>query len=761
MTTTTPLDTALAYLAAGWPVFPCRAKEEADPHTGEVFDVKTPYPSNGLKAATQVERIVREWWRRTPDAMIGLPTGPKSGVWVLDLDVKPGVGNGHEWLERMEEEHGPLPGTARVRTLGGGTHLFFNYVEGIRNRGGLGTCVDVRGAGGYVIAPGSVAVDGRHYEWLDHDEPGLPPIADAPQWLLDLVLPPKREPRPVGDFTYTPQDAEPYVNAAVEAEMRKLASTGQGGRGYQLNASAFSLGQLVGAGVLSRGAAEAELYRAAQANGVLIEDGEPETLRKIKRGLDSGEREPRHIPDRSVEHDNTKLVDVTRMIENGKRKAAAKGGGTVAAAVAAPAPHTLERISPADTEREQTAPAEADAPAQEQPPDTPSDTSPINATPFSWKDPSTLPRREFAFGTHYIRKYVSVTVAPGGLGKTANSIIDALSMVSKRPLVAGMKPPERLRVWLFNSEDPRDELERRIMAACIHYGLKPKDIDGHLFLDTGREQELIVAREDKKTGVTINEPIVEAVVEQILRLGIDVMIVDPFVSTHSVNENDNGAIDKVAKLWAQIADYTNCAIDIVHHLRKVADREATVEDARGAVSLIGAARSVRVLNRMSEDQATSAGLSVGDRFSHFSITYGKSNLTPLSHNMDWRHLVSVPLGNGGKGNLSKLNQDFAPVVTEFKWPGAEDVVASVTPEQIAHICTLVDNAEYKSGNRAKNWVGSAVAEALRLDLDEDRAKARVTTVLKALLAEGTLVKVKSHDPVRREVAEFVRSSAWE
>ncbi len=63
------------------------------------------------------------------------------------------------------------------------------------------------------------------------------------------------------------------------------------------------------------------------------------------------------------------------------------------------------------------------------------------------------------------------------------------------------------------------------------------------------------------------------------------------MSTYQVNENGNGAIDKAAKLWAQIADYTNCFLDIVHHLRKVSDRGATVEDARGTVALIGAARS--------------------------------------------------------------------------------------------------------------------------------------------------------------------------
>jgi uncharacterized protein YjiS (DUF1127 family) len=298
-------------------------------------------------------------------------------------------------------------------------------------------------------------------------------------------------------------------------------------------------------------------------------------------------------------------------------------------------------------------------------------------------------------------------------------------------------------------------MERRIMAACIHYKLKPADLEGHLYLDSGREQELCVAIEDKKAGVRIQQPIVEAVVEQIERNGIDVMIVDPFVSTHGVNENDNGAIDKVAKLWAQIADYTNCSIDIVHHLRKVADREATVEDARGAVSLIGAARSVRVLNRMSEEQAGEAGIDKADRFGYFYTTYGKSNLTPLSHKAEWRHLVSTPLGNGT--GLAQP-QDFAPVVTEWQWPSAEEVAGDLTEDQRASILAAVSASDYKKSPKAKNWVGGAVAYAVGLDLDDNTQRKRAASLVTALMREGALVEREERDPVRRELAVFVRAA---
>jgi hypothetical protein len=157
----------------------------------------------------------------------------------------------------------------------------------------------------------------------------------------------------------------------------------------------------------------------------------------------------------------------------------------------------------------------------------------IKATPFEWIDPKTLPRREFLFGTHLIRKFISVTVAPGGLGKSSLTIAEALAMVTGRPFFnGGLTQP--LRVWMFNAEDPREELNRRIMGACLHYGLSESDLRGRLFVDSGREAEIVIAVEERD-GFKIVRPVVKAVKATIIKNGIDVLIVDPFVSTHNVS----------------------------------------------------------------------------------------------------------------------------------------------------------------------------------------------------------------------------------
>lgn len=330
-TVTTPLSLALSYMRAGVPVFPCRAAPEYtgeyDNETGEeiIIKEKTPLLSNGFKGATKNERIVRILFgERHPDAMVGIPTGEQLGAWVLDVDVHKdddgNVINGYETIAALEDIHSPLPRTAVAKTAGGGEHHYFKYVPGVRNRGRLGVGLDVRGSGGYVIAPGSVLANGNTYHWLDHLADGLPELPDAPDWLLDLVLPQAPATYVPADYHYESGTNDAYVERAVEAELRDLATAPQGGRGEAVNRSAFSLGTLVGAGALSRSEAETGLFDAAYANGVVAKDGEKEIRAKIRRGLDAGQKQPRVIPEREDNMANWGNVDTAKLIENSRKK---------------------------------------------------------------------------------------------------------------------------------------------------------------------------------------------------------------------------------------------------------------------------------------------------------------------------------------------------------------------------------------------------------------------------------------------------------
>jgi hypothetical protein len=361
----------------------------------------------------------------------------------------------------------------------------------------------------------------------------------------------------------------------------------------------------------------------------------------------------------------------------------------------------------------------------------------IKAKPFLWVDPESIPPRQWIYGGHYIRKFVSTTVAPGGVGKSSLEIAEILAMTSGRPLL-GHNPTGRFKVWMWNGEDPEEELQRRIMAAAVQYGLAAKDFEGRLFVDSGRDMELVIA-EQTRDGAQIIAPVVDAIKATIKANKIDVVIIDPFVSSHRVTENDNGAIDRVAKAWAKIADDTGCAVELVHHVRKTNGAEVTVEDGRGAVALLSAARSARVLNVMTEEEANRA--CVESRRSHFRVDNGKSNLAPPPDKSDWYKIASVDIGNG----------DRVGVVTAWKWP---DPLDQVTVADLRAVQSAVASGQWRDNSQAVDWVGKAVAQAMKLDASNKKDKAKIIGLLKIWKATGMLVIVQKPD-AKRMMRDYV------
>jgi hypothetical protein len=101
---------------------------------------------------------------------------------VLDVDPQHG---GDASLARLEQRHGPLPTTIEATTGGGGRHLYFAHPGGLtRNRTGLAQGIDLRGDGGYVVAPPSIHPNGRPYHWVAGHSPDDVTLAALPRWVL-------------------------------------------------------------------------------------------------------------------------------------------------------------------------------------------------------------------------------------------------------------------------------------------------------------------------------------------------------------------------------------------------------------------------------------------------------------------------------------------------------------------------------------------------------------------------------------------------
>lgn len=263
---------ALGDIAAklGFPVFAC----------GED---KRPVTPHGFRDATSDPQRIVAQFERPGAEMIGMPTGAASGLIAIDIDIKNGA-RGREWLD---ENADALPPTRTHKTRSGGLHLIFRAPDAmIRNSAGrIASGVDVRGDGGYIILPPSPG-----YVVADDTEP-----ADMPRWLVKVCMPPEEAPRPAYEPSATISDR--YAEVALNDECRAVAMAGEGGRNDRLNIAALKLGQLVGAGALSRGTVEHELTAAARSAGLDAR----ETALTIKSGLDAGVRRPRAMPERRME----------------------------------------------------------------------------------------------------------------------------------------------------------------------------------------------------------------------------------------------------------------------------------------------------------------------------------------------------------------------------------------------------------------------------------------------------------------------------
>ncbi len=368
----------------------------------------------------------------------------------------------------------------------------------------------------------------------------------------------------------------------------------------------------------------------------------------------------------------------------------------------------------------------------------------IKATPFKWRDEADIPPRKWLYGKHLLRKFVSLDIAAGGVGKSSVKIGEALAMTSGRALYDKEVFDGPLKVWLYNLEDPSEETERRIHATAKRFDLKPEDFGNRLFVDSGRDQPCVIA-EETPTGVKIAVPIVDALIAEIKARGVDVFSVDPFVSSHHVSENDNKAIDVVAKEWARIADVCDCSINLVHHIRKLNGAEATAESARGAVSLIAAARSVLVYNRMSEEEADRAGITPEEASFIFRTTNDKANLAP-PEKADWYRMNNVDLDNGDK----------VGVACPWQWPDAFDGVS------VAHLRRaqmLIAEGEYRESSQSPDWVGNVVAPLLDLEPTRKQDRKRVARIVNEWIKNKALEVVEKPDGTRK-MKTFVVVGKW-
>jgi hypothetical protein len=245
---------------------------------------KHPLVRHGVKEATADLHRIRRWWRRWPQANVGLATGVVFDV--LDIDGPAGLAALHQLQDAASLRlSGPL-----VATGGGGWHHWFRPT-GLGNRPPRGLAhVDWRGRGGCVLALPSRHISGRTYRWLIGLGQALVP--EVPAALRELLDPdPPTMTRPAGP-TRSPEAGHPYGRRVLAAKLAALGRATPGQRNHTLNRTAFKVYRYVAGGVLDDQDVTVAFTTAARALGLSA----AETARTLASARTAGLANPRTVP---------------------------------------------------------------------------------------------------------------------------------------------------------------------------------------------------------------------------------------------------------------------------------------------------------------------------------------------------------------------------------------------------------------------------------------------------------------------------------
>ena len=567
---------------------------------------KRPVTQHGFHDATRDAAEIRLQFSSPGAAMIGVPTGQGAGFFVVDLDVKNGA-QGLEWLAANEHR---LPRTRRHKTRSGGQHMLFTWPEGrtIRNSASrVAPGVDVRGNGGYIIAPPSPG-----YEIADATAP-----VPAPAWLLELIDPPaaasvpalRPEPAP-----RTAGDGTRYGLTALDNECQAILSAPDGGKHDALNRAAFSIGGLVAAAELAEGPAYAALASALAGIRHRCDDfrAAEKTLHDAFR---AGIAKPREAPPRLVR----------RVVEE--------------YAPTRPEPPPLT-----EAPEHWSAEPEPDIGLQVER----VEASAGGAKSQLWIDNDTwdaaaIPRRPWLAPGYLMRGAVSVLSGQGAGGKSSITVAWTISAASGEAL-GTFQPVQPLKVVNYNTEDDQEEQQRRYSAALMATQKRPGAVMPNI-IRCGPEQIGTLFERNMDTGRITPTAAMEELEALCVESGADLLVCDPLAELHNAEENDNTAMRAVIAAFRSLAKRLHIAVLILHHDRKGNSAPGDMDRVRGASAISGAVRVMLTLTTMSEDEANKLGIPLAERRRHFRIDGAKSNYAPTQE-AEWWRLAPYEIPNG-------------------------------------------------------------------------------------------------------------------
>ena len=358
--------------------------------------------------------------------------------------------------------------------------------------------------------------------------------------------------------------------------------------------------------------------------------------------------------------------------------------------------------------------------------------------------------RRWLLGNVLIRQYVTVLAGSGGGGKTSLAIGWALSLASGKPVMGErVGKPRRVLIW---SEDPPEELAKRVDAAMQIHGLTRADIEDRLIVVSIDELKITIARFSQELREVIPVDI-DVLKKIIIANRLDVVMLDPIAELHELEENDNVQMAKLMGMVRSVARETKAAILLLHHASKAsvdAGKSRAATATRGAGAIVNSARVSMVLNEMTAKDAEDLGIPESERPLYGELTRPKANMGPRSFGGDYLKVEVVSFGNGDADN----DEDTVAVATQWKPSPASQ--AERMGDLVVAVQVLQDLPPQERRTKGASRADYPVAKALGLDLgyekvksqltkEESAARGRVLSVLSQLVGMGALEVVDFKD----------------
>jgi hypothetical protein len=576
--------------------------------------------------ATQDPEQIRKWWGQYPDANIG---GATNNLIVVDIDPRNG---GDETFAGLRAAEYDFPDTATTRTWSDGRHLLYVAPDGPVKGGthALGTGLDVKARGGYVVMPGST-IEGRMYL-----RENVRPPAFAPQWLVDQCKAAKAKTDAAGKRIVEEDDTSRELAEAWLLDHAPIAEEGnRDNTAYKVGAKFGDLG----CGYDTR----LEL---------LLEWNETKCFPPLA------------------------FEDLERVAESAGRS---RENAIGSAHPLAPGFEPVEIAERPPTPREKGIAGSA-----------PAATS--LATPLLQFDPVGLELRPWVIPGFACRGRVTLLAGPGGVAKSTYYLMVAIATVSGRSDICGFPILKRERVWVWNQEDDIAEMQRRVAAIMKAFDVSWDDLmdeDGSpmLFLDSGVDKPLMLANRSAEHSIVPGKQVAD-VIATAKANRIAVLILDPLVEFHEASENDNVQMRAVVGQVRRIAVEADCATMLSTHTRKppVASSDGfagEMDAARGASAQLGVVRIGATIFSMSPKQAKEHRLAEGTtHLDYVRIDIAKNNLAPVLPEPIWFKREGVRVGGGFEQEGESVGV-LRPVALDRKAPTSTIHLPTILAEIIA------------------------------------------------------------------------------